>query len=161
MMQVRAIDVALTQLDVVEATGNNDGVPAERYNAGEKLPWCAAFVLYCNAHSDEVKIAEYRTPRWYTMRAVVALDAYCTAQGWKLPPKSRPQRGDIIFFASRGTSDTGSGRHVGLVENVDGLVVHTVEGNVSNRVSRQQHDLGDTATRARVSGYARVPFQGP
>ena len=38
---------AKTQIGVREATGNNDGVPSERYSNGQKEPWCANFVSWC------------------------------------------------------------------------------------------------------------------
>jgi cell wall-associated NlpC family hydrolase len=46
--------------------------------------------------------------------------------------------GDIIFFdwEQDGVSD-----HVGIVEYVEGEVVHTVEGNTSNSVARRSYRL--------------------
>ena len=147
------LDVALSQVGVKEETGQNDGVPAQRYARGDKVAWCAAFVLWCNERSDDVKIAG-DLKEHYAMRSVTQMDLRLTARGWMLGKGQRPQPGDVIFFGNRGRSDVGvTGRHVGLVERVDGDHVHTVEGNYSNQVAKVRHRLDDK----RITGFARLP----
>src|SRR5688572_29521885 len=47
MQQTNPVEIAISQVGVFEATGKNDGVPADRYNHGEAKAWCAAFVAWC------------------------------------------------------------------------------------------------------------------
>jgi cell wall-associated NlpC family hydrolase len=49
-----------------------------------------------------------------------------------------PAPGDIIFFD---WEPDGSSDHVGIVEYVEGEVVHTVEGNTSNSCARRSYRL--------------------
>jgi hypothetical protein len=156
---ILAVDIAETQLGIKEATGQNDGIPAERYVRGEKLPWCASFVLYCNAQSDEEPCARTNA-EWFEMRAVANFEAEMIKRGWWIPPTSTPRRGDLVFFGSRGSSDQSlSGRHMGMVERLDSHLLQTIEGNVGNRVSRLVHDLSQFSVRARVTGFARIPLR--
>jgi hypothetical protein len=167
----RTLEVALTQLDVVEATGNNDGVPAVRYNRGECVPWCAAFALYCNANSMDAKVV--RTDKeWWALRAVQAFEDEMRNRGWWFSRMAslKPQANDLIFFGDRGASDASfTGRHMGVIERVEThvsslnlpstawMVIHTVEGNLGNRVQRVVHDLSNPKTSARITGYAHFP----
>lgn len=173
---MRTIDVALTQLDVVELSGKNDGIPATRYNRGECAPWCASFVMWCNAQSQDSKIA--RTDKeWWLMRAVQAFEDEMRNRGWWFSQLSalQPQCNDVIFFGDRGASDASTtGRHVGVIERVESMmstansppslprptwpVLHTVEGNWGNRVQRVRHGLNEPKTKARITGYARIPL---
>ena len=159
---MRTIDVALTQLGVKEATGHNDGVPAVRYNRGDEVNWCAAFVEYCNAHSDDPKLAT-TDKDYYAQRRVQTMEDETKRRGWWLPPETVPQPNDVVFFGDRGGSDPGVGRHVGIVETVttNPLVMPplftSIEGNWGNAVQRVKHDLAEAKEAARVTGYARFP----
>lgn len=158
---IRGIDVARTQLGVTEATGNNDGTPAERYNRGDALPWCAALMLFCNAHSDEEPM--FRTAaEFYAERVVQGFEDHCKTKGWWMPPTYRPQTGDYIFFGDRGLSDAAlTGRHMGIVDTVtqDGERVVTIEGNESNACRAVIHDMRKESERKRVTGYAQIPLR--
>ena len=57
-----------------------------------------------------------------------------------------PETGDQIFFYVDGEIN-----HTGVVENVGGGIVYTIEGNTSDRVLRRQYALGDS----RIAGYGR------
>ena len=149
---LRTVDVALSQIGVKELSGKNDGVPADRYMHGDKLPWCAGFVLWCNAQSDDVKLytsnAEY-----FVMRAVADMERIMRARGWWRPfdPRVLPKENEVIFFANRGGSDAGPGRHVGVVASVFPDRIVTVEGNLGDSVGTASYRLADLA--ARVTGY--------
>lgn len=147
---LKMIDVARTQLGVAEATGNNDGIPAERYMRGDKLAWCAGFVLWCNANSDDRNIAA-TTKEHYELRSVSRMIEVFKARGWF--HTGSPEPNDIVFFGNA-ASDVGvRGNHVGIVEEAKGLIVSTIEGNTSNRVARVRHRLNDKT----IVGYGRVP----
>ncbi|MDR1002428.1 MAG: CHAP domain-containing protein [Oscillospiraceae bacterium] len=49
-----------------------------------------------------------------------------------------PKPGDIVFFD---WSHDGRPQHVGIVERIEGEVVHTIEGNTSDMVARRSYRL--------------------
>ena len=150
----RAIDIAIRELGVHEATGKNDGIPAKRYMRGDELAWCAGFVLFCNEESDDQDV----TPTdwaYYAQRSVKTMMKHFQDNGAFISAKMHgftPMRNDIIFFGHT-ASDVGVvGSHVGLVEFVKDGWVHTIEGNTSNMVARRKYKLTDKS----VIGYGRV-----
>lgn len=149
---LQTVDVAESQIGVQEKTGNNDGIPAQRYMRGNKLAWCAGFVCWSNDNSDDPKIANSvkKFWGWGTNVASLLRKMKDTGQyfGWAI----EPQRNDLIFFGDRGHSDAGPGMHVGIVTSVDETHVYTVEGNLSNQVKRAKHKRSDS----RIVGYARI-----
>lgn len=149
---INAVDVALSQLGVHEATGKNDGVPAERYMHGDKLAWCAGFVLWCNANSDDENFAA-TTAEHYAMRSVTTFIEVMKRKGLFLPKASVPLRNDVVFFGNT-DSDVGiKGSHVGVVEAVDveACWFTSIEGNYGNKVQRVKHLLHEST----IVGWAR------
>ena len=149
-------DVALTQLGVVEETGHNDGVPADRYMRGDKLAWCAGFVMWCYDESDWAPL--YRSAKeYYRLRSVQALEDAMKAKGvWygsRLVGMLRP--GDLVFHSTRAGSDAGRGRHVGLA--VTGVLwpkeetFLTVDGNYGDKVSQRSVHVDEKS----LTGFAR------
>jgi hypothetical protein len=154
----RALELALTQIGVEEATGQNDG-PVERYSREKGVAWCAAFVLWCNDRSDEVDLTP-RAADFWLLRSVAAFEKRVKFLGYWRQPGCVVLPGDYVFFGTRGGSDSAAGgRHMGIVERVEDTVLHTVEGNLGNAVRRARHDLAARAVRARVTGYARIPLR--
>lgn len=155
---MRTIDIARTQLGVAEATGNNDGIPAERYMRGDKLAWCAGFLLWCNDKADDDEKIAGSVAAYYPLRAVKDLWAAMRTRAWVVDPfhpRATVEVGDLVFFNQRMTSDSAaSGWHVGIVDEVlaNGRIT-TIEGNVSDKVARRDHFLRD----ARIIGFARIP----
>lgn len=149
------LEIALTQEGVRELTGQNDGVPAERYNRGERLPWCASFALWCFDQAGQPMHASLK--QWYEMRAVHALLDEMRRRGWMLGAEP-PKPGDLIFLSERGKSDAsasaGTG-HVGIVAMVGENYVISIDGNWSNAVTRVQRARTDKT----IVGYAR-PWGG-
>lgn len=152
-MTPRHLEIARGEVGVAEATGHNDGVPAERYMAGERLPWCAAFVLWC------LREAGYPAPvnQWMA-RNVHFFEVAMKDKGYWEDPRMTPRPGDIFFLAGRDGSDSGPGRHMGFVEAVDleRGIIRTIEGNLNNRVARGVRSLrraGSNKGRA-ITGYA-------
>lgn len=141
---IHAIDVALSQLGIAEATGKNDGIPAERYMRGDELAWCAGFALWCNANSDDENVAS-STKEHYEMRLVKRFVEVAKRKGIFVPAHQPPQRNDFAFFGNT-ASDVGVvGSHMGIVESVDlvARTVTTIEGNYANKVSRVTRSLDD------------------
>lgn len=133
-----AVKSALTQVGVRER-GNNGGARIVNYrravfgageNARLREPWCADFVSWAwkragvplgfgGQGSDYVPelVAWARlTGRWHWART-----------GY------RPRQGDLVVFASGGSR---SG-HIGMVVRTGAGRVHTVEGNLKDRVMRR------------------------
>jgi hypothetical protein len=159
---IHAIDVARTQLDVVELTGRNDGIPAERYMRGDKLAWCAGFVLWCYDESDDPDIWDDFNPetvkdarRYWELRAVTTMMQWAHEMGVFVERNVLPAENDVIFYGNRSGSDRGYGKHTGIVEKVDATHIHTIEGNLRDRVRRRRVRIGhkDIAGFARFARY--------
>ncbi|MDR1185453.1 MAG: CHAP domain-containing protein [Coriobacteriales bacterium] len=135
------VAVAISQI------GNVNGEPYwSWYGFGSRVEWCATFVSWCANECG------------YIDAGIIPKFAACQTQGipwfrdrglWQ-EPGYVPAPGDIIFFdwEQDGTSD-----HVGIVEYVEGDVVHTVEGNTSNSVARRTYRLDSNS----ICGYG-VPM---
>lgn len=149
----RPLDLAVSQIGVEEATGNNDGIPSARYSGDRLEPWCANFVAWCYREAGTSLPGNQRL-----LASVQYMEDKIKESGKFIPANVViPNPGDVIFFANRGDSDKGPGRHVGIVEKFEGGKVHTVEGNVSNRVARRVHD----EKKPRITGYGRVADISP
>jgi hypothetical protein len=123
------VAVAISQI------GNVNGEPYwSWYGFNSRVAWCATFVSWCANECG------------YIDAGIIPKFAACQSQGiaWF---KERglwqesgyvPAPGDIIFFD---WEPDGHSDHVGIVEYVEGEVVHTVEGNTSNSVARRSYRL--------------------
>ena len=159
------VDIMISQLGVFEATGNNDGVPAERYMKGDELAWCAGVLEYAFEESDWTSLYDSENDgitdlgdlnKYYEFRSVQGLEDGMKEVGVFFGHELRlfVEPGDIIFYKNRGRSDPSpGGRHVGLVEFVEqpSLVIHTIKGNLGNAVRRRTVQPGDNT----VAGFAR------
>lgn len=145
-------DIARTQLGVSEKTGKNDGIPAQRYMRGDALAWCAGFVLWCLAQSDN-RWRHAFDAQHYKCRRVSGFVGVAGENGIFRPRKAYDaQPGDVIFFTAS-QSDVGvPGNHCGVVDEVRDGRVHTIEGNSGNRVARRDYDVDDK----RILGYASL-----
>lgn len=156
------VTIAITQLGVTEATGHNDGVPSERYMGGRSEPWCAWFAAWCYREAGAPlpgdRIGHAGPGGESPIASVAELERRIKlAARFSAAPLGRvPEPGDLVFFADRAGSDHGGGavqRHVGIVELVTdgdaGATLHTIEGNIANKVCRRVHRLDDP----RITGY--------
>jgi hypothetical protein len=140
----RALAMAQSQVGIREASGNNDGIPAQRYSNGRREPWCANFVAWTFRESGNPLPGNQRS---------LASVQYMEDQMKKAGRfhTGTPQPGDVIFFKNRGDSDSGPGRHVGIVEKVENGRIYTIEGNSGNQVARRSYPIG----HPRVAGFGR------
>ena len=123
------VAVAISQI------GNVNGEPYwSWYGFDSRVAWCATFVSWCANECG------------YIDAGIIPKFAACESQGivwfkerglWQ-DPGYVPAPGDIIFFD---WEQDGHSDHVGIVESVEGEVVHTVEGNTSNSVARRSYRL--------------------
>lgn len=157
---MHALEIAQKEIGIHEATGKNDGIPAKKYMRGDKLAWCAGFLLYCFDEASTIDIwdagldgEEGKDSDYWKLRKVETMELYLKERGVWFGWNLEPMPGDIVFFADRGGSDPSkSGRHTGIVEAFDGTTISTIEGNLGNAVKRAQHDWDSP----RITGFARI-----
>jgi cell wall-associated NlpC family hydrolase len=131
------VAVAISQI------GNVNGEPYwSWYGFDSRVAWCATFVSWCAnecGYIDAGIIPKFAACEsqgivWFTERGLYQESSYI------------PAPGDIIFFD---WEQDGHSDHVGIVEYVEGEVVHTVEGNISNSVARRSYRLDSNS----ICGY--------
>lgn len=129
-----AVQIAMTQLHVREVPeGSNDGPQIQAYcrSANKTAPalWCMAFVYWC---FGEAAARQGQThpmagvPDWAKIY-VTGVYAWARDNG-KLV--DQPTRGDV--FCVPGGPEGRTHRHTGIVTDVNGGTVSTVEGNTNN-----------------------------
>lgn len=69
------------------------------------------------------------TAKWYKNKGLLKDKNY------------KPQKGDLILFDYNKNKNAD---HIGIVEYVAGNVIHTIEGNKTKMVKRQQYAIGNT-----------------
>lgn len=127
---------------------NNDNIFGDWYGIPNQ-PWCAMFVSYCMNKAG-------------VLPNVVKKFASCSI-GWnwfrsKGQTRNRgyiPQKGDIIFFDWEPEKGDGID-HVGIVNNVNGEYIYTLEGNHDDQVNIYKYHIND----ARIYGYAVPDYTG-
>jgi hypothetical protein len=63
-----------------------------------------------------------------------------------MPASSVPKAGDLVIFKRS---------HIGIVENVQGNTIFTVEGNASNRIRRRSYSRGNSD----IDGYCHPAYE--
>lgn len=125
-MKEKFINVALSQLGYKE-TGKNYTKYGEWYGVNPGA-WCDMFVCWCANEVGVLKtlIPKYcnvgDTRKWYKAKGLL---------------KSTPSAGDLGIVMKKG-----AGQHIFIVEYVSGNKVHTVEGNLSDKVKRNTRTIG-------------------
>ena len=105
--------------------------------------WCASFVsvvLYRNGYKD---ICECSVPRMIEL---------AKKHGIYKEKSYKPQVGDVIVFD---WDDTKDGDHIGIITNVNGNLLITREGNVSNDFC-DRHIYTDDE---RITCYFAIPYE--
>ena len=137
------VDLAFSQLGVSEdPPGSNAGLPAQRYQRGKReVAWCVYFVLWCYEEAARFPtLVGQKAPAWSAWASALAFSEALRARGWDVGRGLRPKRNDIIVITRTG----GSGRHVGLVHDSSLGHVHSIDGNVSQRVEARTRAIGDS-----------------
>jgi hypothetical protein len=136
------VQTAMTQIEVREATGNNDGSQVEKYLSGVNLkkgyPWCAAFCAWCYQQCGLPHPSSGYCPDWFKTKSNVI-----TQREIKLAINKRmPLQGKVfgLFFPNKNRI-----AHVGIIDKVDGDYIITIEGNTNQTGSRE----GDGVYRKR------------
>lgn len=130
-LALKALSHAIDEIGVREDGGPNRGPEVDVYlravgldPARDSYPWCAAFVFWCYQRAAGNLKAPLTLPRTASVRKLLEAS---TGQRTQFP-----QRGAIFV------QDHGSGRgHCGLVLDVGGRTIVTVEGNTNDDGSRE------------------------
>lgn len=119
-----------------------------RYGAWYGYPyseWCAMFASFC-LHYAGVAQADvpYAAGCAYWTERLTDAGLYRDAGGYT------PKTGDLVFFDTDGD---GASDHVGIVTELRGETMETVEGNVGGEVVEKRHELTDED----VFGFGALP----
>ena len=163
----KVIEIAQSQVGYKE-TGNNHNKYSKFFDKeawqffnGHKdsaeADWCAIFCHYCVYQVVYISLKNYdksgklvrqmlgepSDPKKNCGASVHLLWNYMEA---KKEIVKIPKKGDFIFLNSK--------KHIGLVEDVDGSKVYTIEGNSKNSVKRHSYSLKDKY----IVGYGRPKY---
>ncbi|MGJ1233835.1 MULTISPECIES: CHAP domain-containing protein [Sphingobacterium] len=129
----RIVDIAVHEIGVQEARGNNDGKRVEEYLAytglGKGHAWCAAFVSWCYGQAGLAVPRNAWSPALFPLAR--RYKAAQIAQG-------SIQQADLFAIYSSSLQRI---NHVGIVRKKEGNWILTVEGNVDNRVLCKRRPL--------------------
>lgn len=148
------VAVAKTQIGYMEGnlegtiSGSNNYTKYNVWNGtisgygsnGYGYAWCHSFVSWCanqaGIGTDIIpKTAGTSTGKsFFTSRSLWQNSAY---QGGSYTPK----RGDIVYFSDSASLSAPS--HVGIVTEISGSILYTIEGNTSDKVAAKSYSLSD------------------
>ena len=132
------VEVARTQVGYHEGTNNYT-----KYNVwfgslndyGYNYAWCQTFVAWC---ANQAGIPTSMIPR--VSGTISGMDFFKKNETWK-DAGITPEKGDIIYLHSKSSS----GYHVGIVADVSGGQISTIEGNSSDRVAERSYSVGNSS----------------
>ena len=149
----KVINIAKKYVGVCEDPPNSNKVVFNtkfygREVSGANYPWCCAFI-WCIFNEAGINIKR-------TASCMMLGDWFKQEGKYH---KDNPQVGDIVFFKFPGSSRWTN--HVGLVIEVNGNTLTTIEGNTSSDNKGSQNNGGMVAIRTRkinssVVGFGRV-----
>jgi len=134
--------------------GSNRGAAIDLYTGARAEPWCGHFVAWCfrivgwSIPNDTIPSNSIANP----LAGVAYMLNVFRTHGWVY---NEPRVGDVVFYMSRGGSDAGRGMHCGIVVNVSGTTIETVEGNWSDAVCLRKFDY--TKSNPAIAGFGRRP----
>ena len=106
------------------------------YGFKSRVEWCACFVSWC---ANECGYIEKGIIPKFSSCQQEGITWFKTCGLWK-DNQFIPNTGDIIFFD---WEDDGHADHVGIVENVENNIIHTIEGNSNEDTCREkQYNIG-------------------
>lgn len=128
------INVAISQIGYKEQTINKKSNYTKygKWYGINPAPWCAMFVSWC---ANQVKILDVKN-----QAGLIPKYANCgDGRRWfknKGSLTEIPHKGDVGFVMKNGAA-----QHTFIVEYVDGKYVHTIEGNLSDKVKRYKRKI--------------------
>lgn len=149
MTKEQIISAAKAELGTKESPANSNNV---KYNtwyygksvSGSAYPWCAVFVswLFKNEQSLCRKTA-----------SCVEMLSWFEQKGQTV---KNPQAGDIVFF--KYSTNNRKTNHVGLVVDVNGKTITTIEGNTSTTSNDNGGAVMQRTRKANIVAYARPRY---
>ena len=144
------VEVARTQVGYHEGTNNYT-----KYNVwfgslndyGYNYAWCQTFVAWC---ANQAGIPTSMIPR--VSGTISGMDFFKKNETWK-DAGITPEKGDIIYLHSKSSS----GYHVGIVADVSGGQISTIEGNSSDRVAERSYSVENSS----IVGYGCPEYVRP
>lgn len=112
-----------------ESWGTNYGPDVARYQRvtmAFRVAWCVSFFQYCLWKNGLGPVADRTAGVWY-------LWGYARTHGWAT---QHPQPGFGCILPGLNRSG-----HMGIVESVEGSLVHTIEGNSGNTVQKHTRSI--------------------
>jgi hypothetical protein len=132
--------------------GSNRGVDIDKYTGARAEPWCAHFVAWVFREAGKPIPGDIipNKKRANPLASVSHTERVFAEHGWLV---REPGPGDVVFFKTRGQSDRGPGRHIGIVVGVDLTHIDVVDGNWGDRVSKRRIRRNDPE----IVNYGRRP----
>ncbi len=134
---MRLIEIAYSQLGKEEIPrGSNWGPDVKKYlnSVGLDFPasWCMAFVYWCVMETcKELVIKNPMVRTGGVLRQWREIEPK-----YRIPLEWEPKEGDIFI------QDYGHGLgHTGIIERVEGDILHTIEGNTNDTGSREGYEV--------------------
>ena len=146
-------------LGAQEIGGNNRGQIIRMFQRAvgkaEDEPWCMSFVQYCCNKIDQI----YKIVRKANDINKLYQSEHCLTVWNKTPHICRqdPAPGTIAIWNYKG----GSAGHAGIVVEVDGEIIRTIEGNTSDNTKRIVRE-GDGVYRKRrpINSISNMQLKG-
>jgi hypothetical protein len=139
---MQLLKIAQSQIGVEEKPrGSNWGEPVQTYlkSVGINFPasWCMAFVYWCHREAGLPAI-----------KTGGVLAAWNKGKQYRV---TEPQPGDVFIM------DYGKGLgHTGIIERVEGEILHTIEGNTNDTGSREGYEVCRKIRNVKkIKGYLR------
>lgn len=137
LLSTEAIKIAISQIGVRESGGPNCGPEVEKYlqsiGLGKGYPWCMAFVYWCfNEASKNLNIINP------LVKTGGVLNGWNKATCTKVISKASKLDPTLVKPGHIFINDHGKGYgHTGIVKEVSGGFISTIEGNTNNNHSRE------------------------
>jgi hypothetical protein len=134
-----------------ETTGKNDGPDVRLYANGiEGIHWCGAFASWV-CEKAGTPLPGSREDHL----AVINIERAARKTGWLLSAHGEVHAGDLLI-SRREDPKNPNGRHVGIVVAASKRSLLTVDGNISNRVSKVTWSRSNPL----IVGVVRIPEPG-
>lgn len=132
------LDYAEAEVGYKEGTGNDNKFG--KYFGANKQPWCAYFICWCAdqagilARSETVECPNIPFKASASeMKKNYVKNRRDLAPSMNASSPNYPMPGDLVTIKTKGST---SESHVGIVYEVSGKTVTTIEGNVSDKVQK-------------------------
>ena len=148
---LKALEVAKTQIGIVEQPLNsNRGPEVDAYlrsvglnPEGNNYSWCAAFVYWC--FNEAAKTTQEVNP---LVKTAGVLRHWQKTNGLKINTQETIENPSLVKVGSVFIIDHGRGLgHTGIVEQISGGRLITIEGNTNNSRSRNGYGVFRLSTR--------------